>query len=196
MTTTSILLAGVGGQGIILASEILARLGLALGFDVKKSEIHGMAQRGGSVESHVRMGPEILSPLIPKGRADFLVALEQGEALRYVDFPKDGATVLLSNTRFIPSGVTAGLDTYPPEEKILEQLGGLGLRVIAVDTRALVRQIHNPRTQNIIMLGRLSALLAFPEETWKKVIADMLPEKILDINLRAFDLGRSADTMG
>ena len=196
MTTKSILLAGVGGQGIILASEILARLGLELGFDVKKSEIHGMAQRGGSVESHVRIGPKILSPLIPRGEADFLVALEQGEALRYLDFPKDGAAVVLSNTRFIPSGVSAGLDTYPPEARIIEELSGLGLRVIAVDTQALVREIGNPRVQNIIMLGRLSALLPFPQETWKKVITDMLPEKILGINLRAFDLGRSADSMG
>ncbi|MFH1435944.1 MAG: indolepyruvate oxidoreductase subunit beta [Pseudomonadota bacterium] len=191
MTTTNILLAGVGGQGIMLAGEILARLGLELGFDVKKSEIHGMAQRGGSVESHVRMGPEILSPLIPRGRADFLVALEQGEALRYVDFPEDGATVLLSNTRFIPSGVTAGLDSYPPETRIMEELSGLGLRVIAVDTEALVRKIGNPRALNIIMLGRLSTLLPFPEETWKSVITDMLPEKILAVNLRAFDLGRA-----
>jgi indolepyruvate ferredoxin oxidoreductase beta subunit len=190
MNDQNILLVGVGGQGIILASNILARLGLELGLDVKKSEIHGMSQRGGSVESHVRLGAKVLSPLIPQGEADFLVCLEGAEALRYLDFPKKEAGILVATTRVVPPSVTAGDETYPAPTAVEEELKKHFSNVALYDLPRLAAAVGNPRTANIILLGALSTYLPWPQKAWQNTLAATLPAKILDINQKAFALGR------
>ena len=186
----NILLVGVGGQGIILASDLLSNLGLELGLDVKKSEIHGMAQRGGSVESHVRLGERVLSPLIPKGEADFVLAVEQVESLRHLDHIKPDGTMLVATTRVIPPSVTVGGERYPTGEEIEAELRRLSERVAMVDVGELTREVGNPRTANIILLGALSAFLPYDVAAWKRVLETSLPAKILEVNLVAFDVGR------
>jgi indolepyruvate ferredoxin oxidoreductase beta subunit len=190
MSTENILLVGVGGQGIILASNLLAKLGLRLGLDVKKSEIHGMSQRGGSVESHVRLAPEVLSPLIPRGQADFLVCMEQAEVLRHLDFPKKQSTILVSKVRVVPPSVTAGDESYPATSEIEEELKNHFEKVYMLDVPKLLVEVGNPRTANIILLGALSTFLPWPEAEWKATLAETLPPKILEVNQKAFDLGR------
>jgi indolepyruvate ferredoxin oxidoreductase beta subunit len=192
MSSENILLVGVGGQGIILASNLLAKLGLRLGLDVKKSEIHGMSQRGGSVESHVRLAPEVLSPLIPRGQADFLVCMEQAESLRHLDFPKKEGTILVSNARVIPPSVTAGDEAYPSTEEIRGELEKHFENVYMLDVPELLREVGNPRTANIILLGALSTFLSWPKAEWEATLAETLPPKILQVNQKAFALGREA----
>ncbi|MFO8072486.1 MAG: indolepyruvate oxidoreductase subunit beta [Polyangia bacterium] len=186
----NILLVGVGGQGIILASDLLSNLGLELGMDVKKSEIHGMAQRGGSVESHVRLGKDVLSPLIPAGQADFVLCVEQVEALRHLDHLAEDGTMLVSSVRVIPPSVTVGGERYPSGDEIEAELKRHTARVAMLELPELMREVGNPRTANIIMLGAMSAFLPFEPEIWKSTLAGFLPEKIVKVNLAAFDVGR------
>ena len=192
MKKLDVLLVGVGGQGIILASDILSNLGLELGLDVKKSEIHGMSQRGGSVESHVRIGAEVLSPLITRGAADFVLAMEEVEPLRYLDMASPDATLIVSNVRVVPTSVTGGGEKYPSTDEIRGELEKHFSRVLMMDIVGIMRKLGNFRTANIIQLGTLSAFLPFPVEAWRKVLAASLPQKILAINERAFDEGRAA----
>ncbi len=193
MTATSynVLIVGVGGQGIILASDLLSNLGLKLGLDVKKSEIHGMSQRGGSVESHVRLGPKVLSPLIPKGEADFILAMEEVESLRHLDYPRPDATILASTFRVIPPSVTCGDEAYPSRDDIEAELNRNFKKVALIDVPAIMKKIGNSRTANIILLGAMSSFMPYPNETWKEVLKESLPAKILEINLLAFDEGRT-----
>ncbi len=191
MNKFDVLLVGVGGQGIILASDILSNLGLELGLDVKKSEVHGMSQRGGSVESHVRIGAEVLSPLIPRGQADFVLSMEEVEPLRYLDVASPDATILVSNQRVVPTSVTGGGEVYPGTDAIRGELERHFRRVLMLDVGGIMRKLDNFRTANIILLGALSAFMPFPVETWRKVLAASLPQKILAINEKAFDEGRA-----
>ena len=188
--TTNILLVGVGGQGIILASDLLSNLALTLGLDVKKSEIHGMSQRGGSVESHVRLGEEVLSPLIPRGRAQYLIAMEESEALRYRDYLSPDAVVLCSTFRVIPASVTTGGQKYPDHEEIERALRRHCSSVAMLDIPGAMVRVGNARTANVILLGCLSRLLPYPLEAWLEMLNTSLPAKILEVNLRAFEEGR------
>jgi indolepyruvate ferredoxin oxidoreductase, beta subunit len=188
----NILLVGVGGQGIILGSNLLAQLGLKLGLDVKKSEIHGMSQRGGSVESHVRLSPKVLSPLIPKGEADFVVAMEGSESLRHPDFPAKDATLIVSTLRVVPPSVTTGKEGYPSVDAIEGELRRHFDSVFMLDVPKILREVGNPRTANIVQLGCLSAFLPWPEEVWLETLKENLPPKILEVNLKAFGKGREA----
>lgn len=189
-STTNILIAGVGGQGIILASEVLAYSCLRAGYDVKQSEVHGMAQRGGSVTSHVRFGKRVSSPLIPKGQVDVLLAFEQLEAFRWIDTLKPEGTVIVNNQRIAPITVTSGPMTYP--EDTIQKIRDAHSNAIVVDGLAIARQVGNIRVVNIALLGALCELLQLEESVWLEAIRARVPAKALDANLAAFQIGRTA----
>lgn len=183
----NILICGVGGQGILLASDILARVALEAGFDAKKSEVHGMAQRGGAVVSTVKIGKKIYSPLLTENEADFILAFEILEALRRIAFLKKGGIYIINDYKLPPSSVSTGADKYP--ENIPEILKNCAKEVIIVDGLGLAKQAGNPKTVNTILLGALAKKLDFPIDCWGKVLKEHLPVKILDVNLQAFKLG-------
>lgn len=186
---TNILIAGVGGQGVLLVSEILSEACLRAGCDVKKSEVHGMAQRGGSVTSHVRFGKQVHSPLIEKGQADVLVSFEELEALRWIAFLKPGGTVVVNAQRIAPITVSSGVSTYP--EDVLEQLRERTSRVVAVDGIGIAQKVGNPRVVNVVLLGALSNHLNIEESIWRETISARVPPKTVDVNLKAFEAGRA-----
>jgi indolepyruvate ferredoxin oxidoreductase beta subunit len=186
---TNILLIGVGGQGIILASEIMSDVFLEAGFDVKKSEVHGMAQRGGSVSTHVRFGPKVYSPLIKEGEVDILLAFEELEALRYLHFLSPQPVIILNQERLKPPSVSLGNELYP--ENIDERLGERAKEFRKVPGRELAVQAGDVRSLNTVLLGTLSGTLDIPEKIWTEKILGRFPEKAKPINLRAFQLGRS-----
>ena len=191
-SVTNILMVGVGGQGIMLASEILSETALLAGYDVTKSEVHGMSQRGGSVNSHVRFGPEVFSPLIPAGQAHFVVALEKLEALRWAGYLVPGGTMIVNDFRLDPVTVTTGKLTYP--EDVIERLKGLqDCRVRVVDGQALSVQAGDLRTMNTVVLGALSSMMELSVECWYKAMEERITRKnLLQINTRAFEFGRQA----
>ena len=185
----NISLVGVGGQGILLTSDILALAAMDAGFDVKKSEIHGMSQRGGSVISQVRFGTKVYSPIIPDGASDILVSFERTEALRWVHLAKPGAKILVNDMERIPVTVSSGLQ--PAAEKVSERLAAHpGLMLIAANP--LAEKAGNLRTANLVMVGALSTLVPFDEAHWQAALRGRIPAKLLDVNLRAFELGRAA----
>lgn len=188
MNITSILLAGVGGQGIVLASKILAKCAFTAGFEVKESELHGMAQRGGSVISHVRFGEEVYSPLIPRGKADFLVALEELEGLRYTYYLKPSARVILNNKQVVPAIITPENSAYP--ENVRQKLESLGFGVDEIKALEIAKELGNLKVENIIVVGALSRFLPFSMEDWQKTIEESVPAKTIEINLKAFKTGR------
>ena len=184
----NILMVGVGGQGVILASEIISEVMMRAGYDVKKSEVHGMAQRGGSVSSHVRFGPRVYSPLIKKGDADVLFSFELLESVRYLDYLRSDALLIVNNQKVLPPSVTLGADTYP--ERLPELLRERFSRVDIVDAMDIAKQAGNARALNVAFLGALSRHFAVDENLWKDVISSMLPAKLVDVNIKAFMLGR------
>ena len=182
-------LVGVGGQGILLTSDVLALAAMHAGFDVKKSEIHGMSQRGGSVISQVRFGAKVHSPIIPDGDSDVLVSFERTEALRYAHLAKPGATILVNNMERIPVTVSSGLQPHTHDaDRRLAAYPGL----VLIDANPLALQAGNLRAANVVLLGALSAHVPFDEEHWQAAMRERIPAKLLDVNLRAFALGRSA----
>jgi indolepyruvate ferredoxin oxidoreductase, beta subunit len=188
MNLTSVLLSGVGGQGIVLASAILAKCAFLSGLMVKESELHGMAQRGGSVISHVRFGDEVFSPLIPRGAADFLVALEELEGLRNSYYLKPAATVILSAKRIVPQTADGSAGLYPEDAE--KRLLAGGFKVVAIDSLAIAREVGNLKAENVIMVGALSSYLDFPAEKWEQAISESVPQKTVQINIEAFKKGQ------
>ncbi len=186
----NILMVGVGGQGVILASEILSEVMLRAGYDVKKSEVHGMAQRGGSVSTHVRFGPRVFSPLIKKGDVDILFSFELLETIRYLDFLRSNALIVVNNQKVLPPSVTLGVDCYP--DNIPEILSQRFSRVEVVDALEIAQRAGNGRALNVAFLGVLSRFIDAAVELWTDVIASMLPPKLVDVNVTAFSLGRNA----
>jgi indolepyruvate ferredoxin oxidoreductase beta subunit len=186
----NILLVGVGGQGIIVASEIMADAFLEAGFDVKKSEVHGMAQRGGSVSTHVRFGPKVFSPLIKEGEADILVAFEELEAMRYLHFLGPQPVVILNEQRLNPPSVSLGRERYP--ENIAESLARHAAQLKKVAGKDLALKAGDIRTLNIVLLGALSSFLPVPEGIWTENILRRFPPKAHKSNLGAFQLGKNA----
>jgi indolepyruvate ferredoxin oxidoreductase beta subunit len=189
----SLLLAGVGGQGILLASDIICKVMMDKGYDVKKSEVHGMAQRGGCVTSHVRYGEKVYSPLAKKGDVDMIVSFEKLESLRYLDYLKTGGMVLVNDEEIYPPSVNLGDADYPKEvyESLRSQFGPDRVKVIAGPE--LAAQAGNRRAVNTVMLGAISRFIpGISPDDWKKVLSEVLPEKNVKANLKAFDLGRAA----
>ena len=187
-STGNILFSGVGGQGILLASEITAYSLLAAGYDAKKSEVHGMAQRGGSVTAQLRYGKKVWSPLIEPGCADIQVAFEMMEAVRYVGSLHAGSTVIVNTQRILPPAVATGQTAYP--ENLLDHLTALGIRVVPVDAFELARQVGEVRTANVVMVGVLSVFLPVKATVFAEVIKTRMPERFRDVNLKAFEAGR------
>jgi len=193
MKDRSFLLTGVGGQGTLLASNVLARTGVRAGFDVKKAEVHGMAQRGGSVSSQIRWGERIYSPLIAQGEVDYLVALEKLETLRYVDMLRPGGTVVIGDMRIPPLSVSSGADVYPDDEQIRKTVEQVAGKVCFVPSTRLAKEAGNVRAHNIVVLGALSSYLDDVASTiWQEVIAQWVPERYVRVNLQAFQMGQGA----
>jgi len=186
---TNILLAGVGGQGILLASEILAEACMLAGFDVKKSEIHGMSQRGGSVVSHVRFGKQVFSPVVPAGEGDILFGFELLETCRYLNLLRPGAKVIANDFRIQPPSVLLGQDRYPDDlpERISARFSDFTL----IDGLKIATETGNPRVANTVLLGAVSRHLQIDVAVWQQAIGKMVPTKALEINLTAFQAGRS-----
>ncbi|HYW68130.1 MAG TPA: indolepyruvate oxidoreductase subunit beta, partial [bacterium] len=187
--TTNVFIAGVGGQGILLASEILSDMALAKGLDVKKSEVHGMAQRGGSVVSHVRFGRKVHSPVIAEREADVLVSFEKMEALRWVHYVSPEGTVVVNDQEIVPSG----MERYP--DGIDEELAKRAPGAHKFDALKLAEEAGHARAVNTVMLGAFSNYLNFTEDEWKSAIEKRVPPKTVDINLKAFELGRKAGAL-
>lgn len=185
---TNVLLVGVGGQGILLASEILSEAAMLAGFDVKKSEIHGMSQRGGSVVSHVRYGLEVFSPIVPEGEGDILFGFELMETVRSLPLLKPGGTVVANDLQISPPSVLMGQETYPAglPERIKEQFADC----LLVDGQKMAADAGNVRAANTVLLGAVSKRLDIAEEFWLKALEKMVPAKALDVNRRAFQMGR------
>jgi indolepyruvate ferredoxin oxidoreductase beta subunit len=186
--TVTVMLAGVGGQGTILAADVLARTAVAAGLDVKLSEVHGMAQRGGSVDTVVRFGDNIASPITDHGRADHLVAFEMIEAARQIPYLRPGGRLLVNSRTMDPLPVLIG-DLEPPigVEAALVNEGA-----IFIDAEELACEAGSPKSANIVLLGALSTGLHFPLELWVDVITRRVPPATVEYNLRAFELGRRA----
>lgn len=191
----SFVLVGVGGQGTLLASNILAEVGLAAGFDVKKSEVHGMAQRGGSVASHVRWHPEqVFSPLVGLGEADILLSFEKLEALRFAEFLRRGGTAVVNDMAIVPVTVSSGTAVYPGDEHLAKVFASLDAELMMVPGERLAQEAGNVKAANVVLLGAISKLLPLPEETWWECLAQRVPKKFLELNRVAFASGRAAVT--
>lgn len=184
---TDILIAGVGGQGTILTGRLLARLATGAGLDIKTAETHGMAQRGGSVVTHVRLAEQVFSPLIPQKEGDFLIAFEKLEALRWLPFLAPSGTVIVSTQELEPLSVLTGNLEYP--EDVLGEIKPKVAKLIAVDALSVEAVRQNPRTVNTFLLGILGRRLSFPKESWHKAMEKEIRAKFLDINLFSFEAG-------
>ena len=189
-----LLLAGVGGQGIIFAGQIIMEAALKKGLRVYGFEMHGMARRGGAVATHIRFGEEVYSPLVPHGRGQLLAAFEPAEALRHVHFMSEDATVLINKASVIPVSVSSGEGTYPNIEEIKATIGKQCENIITLDATALAEETGNSVTMNVVMLGAMcaSGVLSFDQAIVQEVITKRTPERLLDINLKAFKKGISA----
>lgn len=186
METKNIMIVGVGGQGTLLTSRILGGITRQAGYDVKISEVHGMAQRGGSVVTYVRYGEAVAEPIVEEGQADVLIAFERLEALRYAHFLKKDGVLIVNDLRMDPMTVSAGLAEYP--EGIIETLKE-SHKVIAVDAQAAAKKLGNARVFNTIIVGVAARHMDFAKEDWIQVIEATVPPKTIDINKKAFDAG-------
>ncbi len=188
-TTGNILFSGVGGQGILLASELTALALLAAGFDAKKSEVHGMAQRGGSVTAQLRYGDKVYSPLIEPGCADIQIAFEMMEAVRYLPYLHKGSKVVVNSQRILPPSVATGQALYP--ENVLDELVKRDIEVIVVDAFDLAKGVGEVRTANVVLVGAMSVFLPVAVKLFEDVIDRRVPSRFKEVNLRAFAAGRA-----
>jgi indolepyruvate ferredoxin oxidoreductase beta subunit len=184
------MITGVGGQGVVLASDIIGETAIAAGFDVKKTDTLGMAQRGGSVVSHLRIATVVRSPLIKEGEVDVILALEKLEAARWSHFLRPDGTAIINNYEQPPQSVNLGQEEYPDQEAILASLKRRTDSIYVIDATELAKKLGNVRTFNILMLGCLSVFTPIELNVWKESIARRLPENIREINLTAFETGR------
>ena len=190
METKNIMIVGVGGQGTRLASKLLGRMLLSRGYDVKVSEVHGMSQRGGSVVTYVRYGDKVYSPVIDKGEADFILSFELLEAARYTEYLRSDGCIVTNTQQTNPMPVITGDAAYP--EDLVGKMRALGLNVDALDALSLAEQAGSSKAVNVVLLGRLSKYFDFTEEEWLNAVAESVPAKTLEINQKAFLLGKNA----
>ena len=192
MDTKNIMIVGVGGQGSLLASKLLGKVLLDKGYDVKVSEVHGMSQRGGSVVTYVRFGDKVYSPIIDEGECDFLVSFEKLEAARYVSFMKKGGVIVTNTQEIDPMPVITGQADYPSD--ILEKVKELDVKVDQLDCLSIANSAGSSKAVNIVLMGRLSNYFSdISEEEWEKAIRTSVPEKFLELNLKAFSMGRKGE---
>lgn len=190
MQTKNIIIVGVGGQGTLLASKILGDLFIKKGYDVKVSEVHGMSQRGGSVITYVRFGDKVYSPVVDEGEADFIVSFEILETARWLSYLKDGGQIVTNTGEIDPMPVITGAADYPGNlaEKIKEK----GVKIDAIDALSIAKEAGSPKATNIVLLGRLSHYFDIEENLWKETIEKNVPKKFLELNKKAFELGKKA----
>ena len=189
MKDLNFLVAGVGGQGTLLASDILAEVGMRAGYDSKKSDVLGLAIRGGSVLSHVRWGEKVASPVVRAGEMDVILAFEPMEAMRGIGFLKPTGTIVYNTQPLVPISVSSGDGAYPSEEAIVSSLNGAAKTVYSVDATAEAVRIGNAKVTNVIMLGAFSALLDIDREIWEDVVLSRVPAKFVELNREAFRAG-------
>ncbi|MCR4843155.1 MAG: indolepyruvate oxidoreductase subunit beta [Eubacterium sp.] len=187
METKNVMIVGVGGQGSLLASKLLGQLLLTKGIDVKVSEVHGMSQRGGSVETYVRFGDKVYSPIIDKGEADFIVSFELLEAARYLPYLKKGGVIVTNTQQIDPMPVVTGAAEYPSD--LVKKMEDAGAKVDALDCLSLAEEAGTSKAVNLVLMGRLSHYFEFSNDEWMKAIEDCVPEKFLSANKKAFELG-------
>jgi indolepyruvate ferredoxin oxidoreductase beta subunit len=180
-----ILMVGVGGQGVVLASDILALAAMHAGFDVKKSEIHGMSQRGGSIFSFIRFGKKVYSPIISEGQTDILLSMEEMETLRWMDYLNPETRLIVSKMHILPANVTE----YP--EGVEKELRAKFRHLKFVDTDQLVKQLGNPKVVNVAFLGMMAEALPMGMDHWASAIKEAVPQKTYEKNMEAFELGRT-----
>ena len=185
----SILLVGVGGQGTILVSKLLTQGLIREGFDVKMSEVHGMAQRGGSVSTQVRYGDKVWSPIIGRGQADVMVAFEKMEAVRYAEFLKPDGVAVINDYEIASMPVAAGMAEYP--QGCLEAMSR-SFRTLVLPAAAMARELGNPKCMNVVLMGAMVKAFGMTDINWEDVLRDNLPPKVLELNLRAFRAGMEA----
>ncbi len=189
MDTKNIMIVGVGGQGSLLASKLLGHLLLSQGYDVKVSEVHGMSQRGGSVVTYVRYGETVCSPVIDEGQADFIVSFELLEAARWLPYLKKDGVIVTNTQQIDPMPVITGAAQYP--ENLVDALKKAGAKVDALDCLTLAEQAGSAKAVNIVLLGRLSHYFDLPDEVWMKSLEANVPAKFLEMNKKAFELGKN-----
>ena len=185
--TTGIVMAGVGGQGILLATHIAARAALASGFDVKTNEVHGMAQRGGSVLAQIRFGRRVFSPLVPEGTAQVLASLERIEALRFAGYLAPDGLAVVSSQAIIPVTVSSGKAQYPADAE--QRLHSAFPKLAYIDAISAAENLGDARVANVILLGAMSTALPLPRESWAEAISQCVKPAFREVNLRAFDEG-------
>lgn len=190
METKSMMIVGVGGQGTLLASKLLGRMFLSKGFDVKVSEVHGMSQRGGSVVTYVRWGDKVYSPIVGKGQADYIVSFEMLEAARYTEYLKAAGKLITNIQEVNPMPVIAGTAVYP--ENLSEKLKAAGVDLDAIDAVSLAKEAGSTKAVNLVLMGRLSKYFDFSKEEWLETIGQSVPPKFVEMNRKAFELGRNA----
>lgn len=186
---TNIMIVGVGGQGALLASKTLGQVLLDAGYDVKVSEVHGMSQRGGSVVTYVRYGKKVYSPIIDKGQADYVVSFELLEAARYTEYLKEGGRIVVNTQQIEPMPVITGAAKYP--ENLVEKMTEAGFKVDAMDCLSLAKEAGSTKSVNIVLMGRLSKYMGFQEEAWLKALEKLVKPQFLEMNKKAFSLGRA-----
>ncbi len=189
MSTKNIMIVGVGGQGSLLASKLLGQILLMQGYDVKVSEVHGMSQRGGSVVTYVRFGEKVYSPIIDEGEADYIISFETLEAARYMKFLKPGGHVIVNTQQIDPMPVITGAAEYPTD--LLTKMEQAGAMVDAVDALALANEAGSSKAVNIALMGRISKYFDFSEQAWMDALEACVPAKFLELNKKAFALGRA-----
>ncbi len=190
METKNIMIVGVGGQGSLLASKLLGRLAMEQDYDVKVSEVHGMSQRGGSVVTYVRYGDKVYSPVIDQGEADFIVSFELLEAARWLSYLKPDGQIVTSTQQIDPMPVITGAASYP--EDLVAKMEAAGAKVDALDCLALAEEAGSAKAVNIVLMGRLSHYFGLPDEAWMSALEAVVPPKFLELNKRAFYLGKNA----
>ncbi|WP_044976765.1 indolepyruvate oxidoreductase subunit beta [Ruminococcus sp. HUN007] len=190
MATKSVMIVGVGGQGSLLASRLLGNVILAKGYDVKVSEVHGMSQRGGSVVTYVKYGEKVFSPVIEKGEADVIISFEQLEAARWIPYLKKGGKVITSVQKLDPMPVITGAASYP--EDLIEKMRAKGIDVTAVDALSLAEEAGNSKASNVVLMGVVSTKTDFEDEIWQQALEQCVPPKFLELNKKAFELGKNA----
>ena len=188
MQTKNIMIVGVGGQGTLLASKLLGKLLLGKGYDVKVSEVHGMSQRGGSVVTYVRYGDKVYSPVIDKGEADIIISFEMLEAARWVEYLKPDGVIITNTQQVNPMPVITGAQEYP--ENLVQKLKALDINLEAFDALSLASEAGSSKAVNIVLMGRVSKFFDFTEEEWLSAIEQSVPQKFLEMNKKAFALGR------
>ncbi len=190
MDTKSIMIVGVGGQGSLLASRIIGNVLLAQGYDVKVSEVHGMSQRGGSVVTYVKYGDKVYSPVIEKGEADIIISFEALEAARWLPFLKKGGHIVTSTQQIDPMPVIQGAAKYP--EDIIGKLKSQGVSVLSADALDIALKAGSAKASNVVLMGLVSTKMDFDEKSWLDALEQCVPSKFLELNKKAFALGREA----